>query len=53
MPFDDITVRTRGSAPGQPARDGRANLVALLERMRTTPDDATPDRRVRPALPAA
>jgi transcription termination factor Rho len=33
-------------------RDGQANLETLLERLRSTPDNATFLRRIQPTLPA-
>ncbi|MFE0454411.1 transcription termination factor Rho [Streptomyces sp. NPDC058914] len=48
----ELTV-VRGLRRALRARDGRANLEALLERMRETPDNATFLRRIQPTLPAA
>ncbi|MDX3244496.1 transcription termination factor Rho [Streptomyces sp. ME18-1-4] len=43
----------RGLRRALQTRDGQANLETLLERMRTTPDNATFLRRIQPTLPAA
>jgi transcription termination factor Rho len=43
----------RGLRRALGTRDGQANLETLLERLRTTPDNATFLRRIQPTLPSA
>ncbi|MGV9562884.1 transcription termination factor Rho [Streptomyces sp. NPDC003480] len=50
-PFELTALR--GLRRALTSRDGLANLQTLLERMRTTPDNATFLRRIQPTLPAA
>ncbi len=47
----ELTV-VRGLRRALRTRDGQAGLETLLERLRTTPDNATFVRRVQPTLPA-
>jgi transcription termination factor Rho len=42
---------TRGLRRALQTRDGQAGLETLLERLRSTPDNATFLRRVQPTLP--
>ncbi|MHA5054124.1 transcription termination factor Rho [Streptomyces sp. SD15] len=52
LPTAELTA-VRGLRRALQTRDGQANLETLLERMRTTPDNATFLRQVQPTLPAA
>ncbi|MER6125729.1 transcription termination factor Rho [Streptomyces sp. NPDC001795] len=51
LPAGELTA-VRGLRRALQSRDGQANLETLLERLRTTPDNATFLRQVQPTLPA-